>query len=243
MTLALVTGATGGMGVAICNALADEGFNLLMTARRADSLQALTSQLSARFPRQVFEWHAGDLSNQAFIKEMFDVKLQGRKLGALVNNAGISLGADIEITSLDDWNASIAVNLTAPFLLIQYALPLMKENGGSIINVASLAAVQGAKKPSYAASKAGLIGLTKSAALSAGKYNVRVNAIVPGAVDTDLIRDWSHDKRAAITAQIPLGHIAHPDEIADIVLFLASERSRVITGVTLNATGGAYLGG
>ena len=243
MPLAVITGATGGIGTSICKALARDRFDLLLSARSAAQLEKLAKSLSSEFPGQNFEWYDGDLCDQEFIRATFHSKLEGKDLAVVVNNAGSSKGGDIYTTSDQDWSDSIAINLTAPFLIIKYALPIMKaRGGGAIINVASLAALQGAKKPSYAATKAGLIGLTKSAALTVGKHGIRVNAIVPGAVDTELIADWDEKKRAQIMAETPLGRIATAEEIADAVAFLASDRSRFITGATLNVTGGAYLG-
>lgn len=243
MALALITGATGGIGRAVSAALAGEGFDLFITGTSHQPLKELAAFLHTQFPERSFEYKAGDLSKQTFIERLFKDHLSSTKLTAVVNNAGVSLGSDIFETSLDDWNLSMAVNLTAPFLITQYSLPIIKKSGGgAIVNIGSLAAVQGAKKPGYAASKSGLIGLTKSAAVSAGKDNIRVNAIIPGAVDTELISDWDKEKRAAVSEQSPLKRIAEAEEIASVVSYLLSDKAAFITGATINATGGTYLG-
>lgn len=243
MALALITGATGGIGRAISAALAADGFDLFLTSTSHKSLKELAEHLQKHFPDGRFEYKAGDLSKQTFIESLFKDHLSSTKLTAVVNNAGVSLGTDIFETSLEDWNQSISVNLTAPFLITKYSLPLIKKNGGgAIVNIGSLAAIQGAKKPGYAASKAGLVGLTKSAAVSAGKDNIRVNAIIPGAVDTELISDWDKGKRTAVSEQSPLKRIAKAEEIASVVSYLLSDKAAFITGATINATGGTYLG-
>ena len=244
MALALITGATGGIGRAISAALAADGFDLLLTSTSHKSLKELAENLQKQFPDGTFDYKEGDLSKQTFIEKLFKDYLSGKNLTAVVNNAGVSLGTDIFETSLEDWNLSMAVNLTAPFLIIKHSLPIIKRSGGgAIVNIGSLAAVQGAKKPGYAASKSELVGLTKSAALTAGKDNIRVNAIIPGAVDTELISDWDKEKRAAVSGQSPLKRIARAEEIASVVSYLLSEKSAFITGATINATGGTFLGG
>ena len=243
MSFALITGATGGVGRAISGILARDGFDLFLTATKQQELSDLAAELSAKFASCVVFWKDGDLSDTLFIQELFKSPFLVGNLAVLVNNAGISIGGDIFNLSDDDWAITIAVNLTAPFLLTRAAIPFMINHGNaSIINIASLAAVQGAKKPNYAASKAGLIGLTKSIAQSVGHIGIRANAIVPGAIDTDLISDWDFNKRTAIVRQTPLGRIAKPEEVAEVVSFLASDKSRFITGTTINVTGGQYMG-
>jgi len=243
MSLALITGATGGIGRAISGALARDGLDLFLTARSENNLSDLRAKLAHQFPERTISVRSGDLSDSSFIEDLFKLYLTNTDLSVLVNNAGISIGTDIFSLSVADWEATIAVNLTAPFLLTRAALPILAaRGGGSIINIASLAAVQGASKPNYAASKAGLIGLTKSTAQSVGGVGIRANAIIPGAVDTDMIADWNVENRAVVIDRTSLRRIASPNEIADVVSFLASDKSRFITGTAINVTGGQYLG-
>jgi len=136
------------------------------------------------------------------------------------------------------------VNLTAPFILSQLFANNSKKHDikGSIVNVSSMVGIIGAKKPGYAASKAGMLGLTKSIAMQSGP-NIRCNAIYPGAMDTPMTADWDEEIRKKISAGTPIGRIADPKEIAQIVAFLADEKqSSFLTGSIINATGGQYLG-
>ncbi len=243
--VAIVTGATGGIGVAICRTLAGDGYDLIMLAKNQKKLLQEAKRLRHDYPKQRFYTEVAHLDKPKEIQRIFIKKnLPLSTITILVNNAGTSVGDDIYNLTEKDWDTSLSVNLKAPFLLIQQVLRLMKQHRqkGCIVNISSITGLIGARKPNYAAAKAGLIGLTKTVARSAGKYGIRVNAIAPGAVDTNLIADWDQKKRQAITRQTPIGRIADPQEIADIVSFLVSEKARFITGAVINATGGQYLG-
>jgi NAD(P)-dependent dehydrogenase (short-subunit alcohol dehydrogenase family) len=243
--VAIITGASGGIGKAICQTLAGDGYDIVLVARTKASCVKEIKRLQRLHPKQHFYAAAVNLENSQEIRSFFTRKdISFSEMTVLVNNAGISTGDDIFNLSEKDWDTSVSVNLKAPFLLIQEAVRYMKKykQAGSIINIASIAGLIGARKPNYAASKAGLIGLTKAAARSTGAYNIRVNAIAPGAVDTDLIADWDKKKRQDVINQTALRKIAQPEEIADIVSFLASQKSSFITGAVINASGGQFLG-
>jgi len=161
-----------------------------------------------------------------------------------VNNAGISHGGDVLHFTLEEWTTSLNVNLSAPALLSKYVAEILikQKSGGSIVNVSSLVARKGSSKPQYAASKAGILGLTHAFAAELGKHNIRVNAILPAQVKTDMIADWKEDKIDSVSKGIPLTRFADATEIANVVSFLLSDKSSYITGESLNINGGSYLG-
>ncbi|MGX6444228.1 SDR family NAD(P)-dependent oxidoreductase [Neobacillus sp. K501] len=164
-------------------------------------------------------------------------------LHILFNNAGI---ANSEVKSVDldeeEWDRVIDINLKGVFLGIKYAVPeLIKSGGGAIINTSSLLGLKGKKyQAAYNASKAGVVLLTQNAALEYGKNNIRVNAIAPGVIDTNIIEDWKQDERKwpIISRANALGRIGNPDEVANAVLFLASDEASFVTGATLSVDGG-----
>lgn len=177
---------------------------------------------------------------KAIIQEMNGIDI-------LVNNAGIWKYGKADEMTLEQWNESININLTAAFLFTKALLPHMMENRfGRIINISSTAGQRGEPFYShYAASKGGLIAFTKSLAVELGEYNITVNSVAPGWVDTDMVSDVFSDKeyREAVRQEIPLKRIATPDDIAGPVLFLASDLANHITGEVLNVNGGSVLCG
>ena len=161
----------------------------------------------------------------------------------LVNLAGISQGSTIDELSEADWQRSFAVNVDPVFRLIQAVSPQMKANGGgSIINVSSPVGYIGARKPSYAASKAALHGLTMSCARNLGEFNIRVNLLLPGTTITEMTKDWSVERQQAIAEESWLKRLCTPQEIAESIAFLLSEHSRYMTGSVLDMTCGSMCG-
>jgi NAD(P)-dependent dehydrogenase (short-subunit alcohol dehydrogenase family) len=160
-----------------------------------------------------------------------------------VNNAGYVQRVPPEELSLEDWERMLRVSLTAPFLLIQAAVPHMKKAGfGRIVNVSSLRALTGsAHGVHYASAKAGLLGLTKSFALALAPYGITVNAVCPGFVNTDINREQLRERGAEILKQIPLGRVAEPKEVAALIAFLCSEEAGYITGATFSINGGLRM--
>lgn len=245
MKIILVTGAAGGIGRAISYVLARDGYGLILIGKNKLRLDAVVQKLKKKFKKRVFLAVSVDLGESMKIHNFFKREdIPFSNIFGLVNNAGVTVGGDIFSLTEKDWDLDLTVNLKAPFLLTQYLVRLLRSQRrpGVIINISSLAGVTGAKKPNYASSKAGLLGLTKSVAKTVGKYRVRVNAIFPGAVDTNLIADWSANKRQKIIGRTSLGRLAKPEEIAEIVSFLISDKASYITGAVINATGGQYLG-
>ncbi|GAF63075.1 3-oxoacyl-[acyl-carrier protein] reductase [Psychrobacter sp. JCM 18903] len=165
-------------------------------------------------------------------------------LWGLVNLAGISRGDSIENLSEEDWQMSFDVNVTPAFRLIKGLYERMHRDsqGGSIINVSSPVAYIGARKPSYSASKAAIHGLTTSCARNLGKYNIRVNLLLPGTTITEMTSDWSEERQQAIAAETLLQRLCTPQEIAESIGFLLSEHSRYMTGSILDMTCGGMWG-
>lgn len=231
----IVTGAGGGMGRTCCTYFASLGWSVLAIDRNQPRLDVLTDANITTLCMDLTDVRLLD-SVQALLDEMPEV-------WGLVNLAGVSQGDDIEHLSLEDWQVSLDTNVTAAFKLIQLVTPVMKQGGGgSIINVSSPVGYIGARKPSYAASKAALHGLTMSCARNLGKYNIRVNLLLPGTTITEMTKDWSEQRQQAIAEESLLGRLCTPQEIAEGIAFLLSDHSRYMTGSVLDMTCGSMWG-
>ena len=245
--VAIVTGASRGLGEEMAEGLAEAGAALMICARREQWLTPTIERLAARgFPVAGL---VADVSNPADVKAVVDktMALYGR-LDILVNNAGITWGAQPEDMPLDKWQKVIDVNLTGTFLFAQAAGREMLERGyGRIINIASIAglhaAVDGPHYAPYAASKAGLMGLTRELAASWGRHGIRVNAIAPGFFHSRLADPVLPLVEPAIKATCPIPRIGAEGELKGVCVFLASDASNYITGQTIVVDGGRTIGG
>jgi 3-oxoacyl-[acyl-carrier protein] reductase len=231
---ALVTGANRGIGRACAQALAEAGAKVVLAARDRARLEAV----SAEIPNSTFV--ELDLASPESIKAAF---AQAGKIDILVNNAAITKDGLALRMKKDDWDAVMATNLTGAFLAIQQVLHgMMKERWGRIINISSVVAEAGNPGQSnYVASKAGLIGLTKSIAQEMASRNITVNAIAPGFIETDMTAVLSDELKTKMLAQIPLRRLGKPEDVAAAVRFLASEEASYITGHVLDVNGGMYM--
>jgi 3-oxoacyl-[acyl-carrier protein] reductase len=240
--LALVTGASRGIGRAIALTLAQAGARVVGTATSEAGAAAITAMfVQARVRGRGAVLDAGDAGSiEALIG---DLEAAEGLPTILVNNAAITRDMLLLRMKSEDWDQVIATNLTAVFRLSKACLKrMLKERRGRIINVTSIVGVTGnAGQTNYAAAKAGLLGFTKSLAREVASRGITVNAVAPGFVDTDMTRSLTAEQRGTLQAQIPLGRLAAPEDIAAAVLFLASPQAAYITGETLHVNGGMYM--
>ncbi len=242
--IALVTGASRGIGAAIAKKLAENGAFVIVNYNGSkERAEAVVSEIQA----------AGgdgaalgcDVSDFAACGELVAqiVKRYGR-LDILVNNAGITRDGLLMRMSEEDFDAVLATNLKGAFNTIRHASrQLLKQKSGRIINISSVSGLLGnAGQANYAASKAGVIGLTKSVARELASRQITVNAVAPGFVATEMIEAMTDQAREAMTGMIPFGRIGTPEEVADVVLFLASDAARYITGQVIAVDGGMSIG-
>ncbi len=239
--VALVTGASRGIGRAIATALATQGFTVIGTATTAAGAAAISAALSPHGGRGL----CLDVTDAAAIDVAIEsiVKADGG-LHVLVNNAGITRDTLAMRMKDADWDAVIDTNLKAVFRCSRAVLrPMMKQRHGRIINITSVVGASGnAGQANYAAAKAGVAGMTRALARELGSRNITVNCIAPGFIDTDMTAALPETQRSALLSQIPLGRLGTPDEIAHAVAFLASPLAGYITGSELHVNGGMYMG-
>jgi 3-oxoacyl-[acyl-carrier protein] reductase len=240
--VAFVTGASRGIGKACALALADSGARVALAARHKEKLEEVAAEIRSRSGEAyVIEL---DLASDDSIKNAFAVTAKefGR-IDILVNNAGITRDNLALRMRKDDWNAVLETNLTGAFRAIQQVLQgMMRERWGRIINITSVVGEAGnAGQANYAASKAGLIGLTKSMAQEMASRHITVNAVSPGFIETDMTSVLSDEIKAKVLEAIPLRRLGKPEDVAAAVRFLASEEAGFITGHVLAVNGGMYM--
>jgi 3-oxoacyl-[acyl-carrier protein] reductase len=237
--VALVTGASRGIGAAIADTLADAGATVIGTATSENGAAAISEALGDRGRGLVLNVSA-DESVQEVVKE-----IQGKE-GAptiVVNNAGITRDNLLMRMKAEEWDDVISTNLSGVFRVSKAVLRgMMKAKGGRIINIASVIGIMGnAGQANYGAAKAGIIGFSKSLAREVGSRNITVNVVAPGFIDTDMTRVLPEEQRAAMLTQVPLGRLGQAQEIADAVVFLASGAGAYITGETVHVNGGMLM--
>ena len=241
--VALVTGASQGIGRACALKLASAGAAVALAARNQEKLNEVVQQINAAggkaatFPM--------DVADEDQIKSAFKSALaQFGKIDILVNNAGITRDQLVMRMKRADWDAVLNTNLTSAYLCIQQVIgSMLKQRWGRIINVTSVFGQTGqAGQANYAASKAGLIGLTMAIAREVGSRSITCNAVAPGFIETAMTSGLSDEFKQSATKMIPLGRVGTPDEVANAVAFLASEDAAYITGHVLNVNGGMLMG-
>ena len=236
---ALVTGSTRGIGRAIAETLSNAGARVAVVGR--DQVRAAAAAEEIGNGAQGF---AADVADPAAVVALVAaVESAFGQIDILVNNAGLTRDNILFRIKDDDWNAVLDANLRGAFVAIRTASRgMIKRRWGRIVNIASIVGLTGNKgQANYAASKAGLIGLTKSVAKELGSRNVLVNAVAPGFIDTDMTAAMTPEARAALSGQIPLERLGTPQDIANVVAFLASEQASYITGQTLVVDGGMVM--
>ena len=240
--VALVTGASQGIGRETARALAEAGAKVAIAARNEEKLASLVSEIESAGGTALAV--KMDVAEGEQVKAGFKQVLEkfGR-LDILVNNAAITRDGLAVRMKPDDWEAVLKTNLTGAHLCIQQALaPMMKARAGRIINVSSVVAQAGnAGQANYVAAKAGLIGLTKAIAIEIASRNVTVNAVAPGFIETPMTDVLSDKVKEELKTRIPLGRMGSPKEIAAAIVFLASDEAGYITGHVLNVNGGMHL--
>lgn len=233
----LITGANRGIGKAIALCCAKHGARLLLHARNQNSLEALTDQL--RGDGHEVECLAGDLASAGSSREIMQRVMHLGGLNVLVNNAGVFQAGPIAMLKIEELQQLFQVNLFSAIELIQYAGRLIQRHGGgSIINISSIMGSEGeVGQSAYSASKAAIHGLTRSLAKEFAPIGIRVNAVAPGLIDTEMAQSADRDKLVERIEKIALRRIGRPEEVAEAVAFLASDRASYISGQILGVDG------
>ena len=237
--IALVTGASSGIGVGIAEALHAQGAHVVLTGRREAELNAVATALGERASVMV-----ADLNDPAAPAALVEgIEAAHGRLDILVNNAGFT--RDMLALRMDDedWNAVLEVDLNAPFRLARAALRgMMKRRSGRIISIASIVAVTGnAGQANYAAAKAGLIGMSKSLAQEVAPRGVTINVVAPGFIATPMTDKLNEAQRSGLLSRIPLAKMGTPKDVASAVAYLASDEAAWVTGTTIHVNGGMLM--
>ena len=240
---AFITGASQGIGRTCALRLAKEGATVAVAARNQEKLNELVSEITAAGGKAAA--FTLDVANEDQVKETIKAAIaQFGKIDILVNNAGITRDQLVMRMKRTDWDAVLETNLTSAYLCIQAVIPsMLKQRWGRIINITSIFGQMGqAGQANYAASKAGLIGLTMAIAREVGSRNITCNAIAPGFIETAMTAVLSDEFKQSAVKQIPLARVGSPEDVASAVAFLASDDASYITGHVLNVNGGMLMG-
>jgi 3-oxoacyl-[acyl-carrier protein] reductase len=241
--VALVTGASQGIGRSCALKLAASGATVVVAARNQEKLAELMRQIEASGGK-AFAFPA-DVADEEQVKTTFkSVLAQLSKIDILVNNAGITRDQLVMRMKRADWDAVLNTNLTSAYLCIQQVIgSMLKQRWGRIINITSVFGQMGqAGQANYAASKAGLIGLTMAIAREVGSRNITCNAVAPGFIETAMTSGFSDDFKQNALMAIPLGRVGTPEDVANAVAFLASQDASYVTGHVLSVNGGMLMG-
>ncbi len=239
----LVTGASRGIGRAAAERLAADGFDIVINYLRTREGAEEVARRVRELGRKALVLQA-DVASADQVGSMVSQALEHfGNIDVLVNNAGQYWRATLDQLTLEQWNRTLEVNLTGAYNCMMAVIPAMRESGGGrIVNVSSQLATKGTNHGAdYAASKAGLLGLTKAAALELARYDITVNAVSPGTIDTDIIGHYTQEERERKADGIPIGRIGLPEEVAAVISFLASDDASFVTGATIHVNGGGLL--
>ena len=235
----IITGATGGIGNSIVKTLSESGAKILATGTRLEKLEELKSKFKNT---DILKF---DISKGEEIEEFIEnaTKQLGGGLDCLINNAGITQDNLAIRMNIDEWKKVIDINLTSTFLLSKFAVKKMLKNKyGKIINITSVVGHTGnLGQANYTASKAGIIAMSKSLAIEYAKKNININCISPGFIKTEMTDKIDEKFKEAIISKIPSSRLGEPEDVANAVLFLASDQSNYINGETIHVNGGMYM--
>ncbi|MBQ8931961.1 MAG: SDR family oxidoreductase [Ruminiclostridium sp.] len=238
--VAIITGGTRGIGYAVAELFLENGARVAVLGSRAETVDKAVASLSEKFGAENIAGYYPDLTEYNAVEEMVKaVKEKFGRIDILVNNAGISAREPIEAYEPDAFKNIMDLNVTAVFNGCKAVVPFMKENGGGcIINTSSMVAKEGqVSGVGYPTSKFAVNGLTISLSRELGKYNIRVNAVAPGVTRTDMVAALPEEMVARVAANIPMGRVGEPSEVANCFLFLASDMASYVSGTVLNVDG------
>ena len=241
--VAMVTGSARGIGRAISERLAEEGSIVIITDINQEMAASTAQDISKGFGVDTLALKH-DVSSEDSTKEVVDKVIEKyARIDILVNNAGITKDANFMMMSKSSWDAVIAINLTGAFLCTKFvSKQMLRQRSGRVVNIASISGIMGnIGQANYAASKAGLIGLTKTTAKELGRRGITVNAIAPGYIQSDMTQVLSDELTKSMTDRVPLRTCGTPEDVADAVLFFVSNRAKYITGQVLNVDGGMLM--
>ncbi len=235
----IVTGASGGIGNSIIKRFNDNGANILATGTKIEKLE----ELKKKYPN--IKTHKFDISQNDKIEDFIEKAVDelGGNLNCIVNNAGITQDNLAIRMSIDEWKKVIDINLTSTFLLSKFAIKkMLKSKSGKIINITSVVGHTGnLGQANYTASKAGIVAMSKSLAIEYAKKNININCISPGFIKTAMTDKIDEKFKEVIVSKIPSARLGEPEDVANAVLFLASDQSNYINGETIHVNGGMYM--
>jgi len=239
--VSIVTGSGSGLGQGIALKLSEEGANIVVADISKESAEETVKKITSNGGNAIAV--EVDISNSDSVKEMFDRAInEYGHYDSVVNNAGINRDAMLHKMTYDEWNQAIDVNLTGTFYCTQEATKYLRDQGkGAIVNIASGSWLGNVGQANYAASKAGVVGLTKTASRELAKKGVTCNAIAPGFIGTTMTKSMNEDAWNSMMEKIPMGYAGKPEDVGNLVAFLVSDEATYITGEVINVGGGMIV--
>ncbi len=236
--VAIITGAGSGIGAATAKRFVNDGYRVVLNGRTEEKLQKVSKDL----PRDSFLLATGDVSSKSDVVTLVAKTIESYgRLDTLINNAAIAVFADLHDLSQEEWDKQMAINVTGSFLMIQASLPHLEKTNGSIVNVSSVSGLGGDWGGfAYNATKGAVSNMTRAMALDLGGIGVRINAVAPSLTRTDMSEFVLQNETimSAFRERLPMGRAAEPEEVADVIAFLASNDARYVNGVILPVDGG-----
>ena len=242
--VAIITGSSSGIGYAVADKYLSEGAKVVVCGLNPKDTKNAVDKLSLKYDINNILGVTVNVKNTSDIENLFNETINKfGKLDILVNNAGIAPAKPLDLMTDEEWDNTISINLTGAFKCTREAFKYMKETGGSIINTSSFVSLYGSPtQASYSASKAGLNGLTKSNAKELGKFGIRVNAVAPGVVMTDMVKETTNDQVIErLNMMTPVGRASQVSDLVGIYVYLASDESLTTTGTIINIDGGLVM--